>query len=159
MTPITVPNSVRDRLCPPAARCALTTEGVMQSLWIYMLVFAGGGFGAAARHGVNRASLAFIGPNFPVGTLFVNVIGCCVMGLLTSWFAFRGEQSSQHLRLFMTTGILGGFTTFSAFSIDTALMWERGDILLSTFYVGSTFILSLTGVFLGMFFGRALLAS
>ena len=130
----------------------------MQSLWIYILVFVGGGFGAAARHGVNRASFVLIGPNFPAGTLFVNVIGCAVMGLLTSYFAFRGEQTSQHLRLFMTTGILGGFTTFSAFSIDTALMWERGDVLLTAFYVTSTFILSLMGVFLGLFFGRALLA-
>jgi len=102
------------------------------------------------RHGANRASLAFIGPNFPAGTLFVNVVGCFVMGMLTSWFAFRGEQSGQVLRLFLTTGIMGGFTTFSAFSIDTALMWERGDFLLTTIYAGSTMVLSLAGVFFGI---------
>ena len=119
-------------------------------LWLYVLVFVGGGFGSAMRYGANRASLALIGPYFPGGTLVVNVFGCFVMGLLTSWFAFRGEQSAQDLRLFLTTGILGGFTTFSAFSIETALMWERRDFLMAATYAGSSVIFSLAGVFLGI---------
>ena len=78
------------------------------------------------RHAVNQASAAYFGVNFPWGTLFVNVVGSLAMGLLAGWFAFRGE-GGQLLRLFLATGILGGFTTFSAFSIDAALLWERGQ--------------------------------
>src|SRR4051794_29824656 len=84
----------------------------------YLVVFVGGGVGAAARHAVNRAALTIAGPNYPAGTLFVNVVGCAVMGMLAAWFAFRGETSTAALRLFLTTGVLGGFTTFSAFALD-----------------------------------------
>ena len=121
-----------------------------RSLWLYALVFVGGGIGSAMRYGANRVSLAILGPDFPGGTLFVNVVGCFVMGLLTSWFAFRGEQTGQQLRVFLTTGLIGGFTTFSAFSMDAAAMWERGDLLLVSFYLGSTLFFSLTGVFAGL---------
>lgn len=131
----------------------------MQSLWLYAVVFLGGGLGAALRHGANRASFALIGPNYPAGTMFVNAVGCLAMGMLASWFAFRGEQSGQTLRLFLTTGILGGFTTFSAFSLDTALMWERGDLVMTAIYVGFTFLLSVGGVFLGLAVVRLFLAS
>jgi len=96
-------------------------------VWIgYAVVFLGGGVGAAARHGVNRAAAALAGPNYPWGTLAVNVMGCLVMGMLTSWFAFRGETAPQPLRLLLTTGVLGGFTTFSAFSAESLALLERG---------------------------------
>jgi CrcB protein len=90
----------------------------------YLLVFIGGGIGAAMRHGVNVAFARWFGTGFPFHTLFENVSGSLVMGLLIGYFAFRGS-ASQHLRIFLTTGFLGGFTTFSAFSLDAVLLWER----------------------------------
>ena len=93
-----------------------------------LLVFLGGGIGAAGRHGVNIAAAQLFGTGFPAGTMLINVAGSFVMGLAAAWFAFRaGGELSQHARLFLTTGILGGFTTFSAFSLDAALLWERGE--------------------------------
>ena len=90
----------------------------------YLAVFVGGGIGAALRHGVNRAALAQFGPAFPYGTLFVNVAGGLAMGLLAGLFLAKGG-GSQELRLFLTTGVLGGFTTFSAFSLDAVTLWQR----------------------------------
>ena len=74
----------------------------------YLIVFIGGGIGSALRHGVNLAAARFLGIGFPSGTLLVNVIGSLAMGLIAGYFAFRGD-ASQHWRLFLTTGILGGF--------------------------------------------------
>jgi protein CrcB len=81
----------------------------------YLLVFLGGGIGAALRHGANIAAARAFGTAFPYGTLAVNIIGSLAMGLLAAFFAFKGD-ATQNWRLFFTTGILGGFTTFSAFS-------------------------------------------
>ena len=116
----------------------------------YALVFVGGGLGAAARHAVNRTALGLVGPDYPAGTLIVNVVGSLVMGLLAGWFAFRGEMTTPAVRLFLTTGILGGFTTFSAFALDTALLWERHDWAAAALYVGSSVLLSVTAVLGGM---------
>ena len=80
----------------------------------YLIVFLGGGLGAALRHGINLASARAFGTGFPYGTLLINITGSLVMGLAAAYFAFKGD-ASQHWRLFLTTGILGGFTTFSAF--------------------------------------------
>src|SRR5690606_3497690 len=93
----------------------------------YLIVFLGGGLGAALRHGVNLGAARLLGTAFPYGTLAVNVAGSLAMGLLAAWFAFRGD-AAQHWRLFFATGVLGGFTTFSAFSLDVALLYERGAI-------------------------------
>ena len=87
----------------------------------FLMVFLGGGIGAALRHGVNLLSARWLGTAFPYATLFENVTGSLVMGLIAGYFAFKGD-ASQHLRLFLTTGILGGYTTFSAFSLDVALL-------------------------------------
>lgn len=115
----------------------------------YLLVFLGGGIGAALRHGVNRAALAILGPSFPFGTLFVNVSGGLLIGVLAELFLMKGG-GSQELRLFLTTGLLGGFTTFSAFSLDAAVMWQRGDYLaVATYAIGSV-TLSIGALFLGM---------
>ena len=85
-----------------------------------------------------------------VCTLFVNVTGCLIIRLIAGWFAFRGAGSGQALWLFLTTGILGGYTTFSTFSLDTALLWERGQIGLAALYVFSSVAAALIGVFAGL---------
>ncbi len=127
-------------------------------LFGYLVVFLGGGFGAAIRHGVNRLALG-ANIDFPLGTMLINIAGCLVMGLLTSWFAFKGEASSQHLRLLLTTGILGGFTTFSAFSLDAAFLWQRGQVLQAAYYVGGSVVFSLIAVFGGLSLGRMVFSS
>ena len=115
----------------------------------FLIVFLGGGIGAALRHGVNIASTRLLGAAFPYATLFENVTGSLVMGLLAGYFAFKGDVS-QTWRLFLTTGILGGYTTFSAFSLDTALLYERGELGLAALYVGLSVALSIGGLFAGL---------
>lgn len=121
----------------------------------YLIVFLGGGLGAALRHGINIAAARFLGTAFPYGTLTVNVTGSIVMGLIAGYFAFRGD-ASQHWRLFLTTGILGGYTTFSAFSLDVALLYERGEIDLAALYVTASVLLSIAGLFAGLALARSL---
>ena len=121
------------------------------------LVFVGGGIGAALRHGVNVAAAAWFGTGFPWGTMIVNVVGSFVIGALAAWFAFRGDAMwTQPLRLFLATGILGGFTTFSAFSLDFALLFERGEIGQGIAYVLASVALSLAAVFAGLFLVRSM---
>jgi fluoride exporter len=115
----------------------------------YLAVFIGGGIGAALRHGVNRAALAWLGPAFPYGTMIVNIAGGLLMGMLAELFLIKGG-GSQEWRLFLTTGGLGGFTTFSAFSLDAALMWERGDHAMLAAYVLGSVLLSIAALFAGM---------
>jgi CrcB protein len=115
---------------------------------VYLIVFLGGGIGAALRHGVNLAAARTLGTAFPYGTLTVNIVGSLVMGLLAAYFAFKGD-ASQHWRLFLTTGILGGFTTFSAFSLDVALLYERGQIAMAALYVGVSVCGSIAALFAG----------
>jgi len=114
----------------------------------FLIVFAGGGLGAALRHGVNLLSARLLGTAFPYATLFENVTGSLVMGLIAGYFAFKGD-ASQHWRLFLTTGILGGYTTFSAFSLDSALLYERGELGFAALYVLGSVALSIGGLFLG----------
>lgn len=120
----------------------------------YLVVFIGGGLGAALRHGVNRASLAYFGPSFPYGTLIVNIVGGLVMGVVAELFLVKGG-GSQEFRLFITTGFLGGFTTFSAFSLDAASMWQRGDYTALGSYVVASVLLSVVALFVGMAAVRA----
>jgi fluoride exporter len=87
----------------------------------YVLVFVGGGMGAALRHGVNVSFARWFGTSFPFHTLFENISGSIVMGLLVTYFV-TAAGTSQSLRLFLATGILGGYTTFSAFSLETVLL-------------------------------------
>jgi CrcB protein len=122
-----------------------------------LLVFLGGGIGAVSRHGVNVAAARLFGTGFPAGTMIINVTGSFVMGLAAAWFAFRAAgEISQHARLFLTTGILGGYTTFSAFSLDAALLWERGDSFSAAIYVIGSVVLSLLALFAGLALVRAL---
>ena len=115
----------------------------------FLIVFLGGGLGAALRHGVNLTSARLLGMAFPYATLFENVTGSLVMGLLAGYFAFKGD-ASQSWRLFLTTGILGGYTTFSAFSLDTALLYERGELGLAALYILASVALSIGGLFAGL---------
>jgi CrcB protein len=114
-------------------------------LWVAL----GGGIGAVARHGVNVWSGRMFGTEFPWHTLIVNVAGCFAMGLLTGLLALK-LNLSQEARAFLTTGILGGFTTFSAFSLDFALLMERKAHLAAGAYAAGSVVLSVAAVFLGL---------
>jgi fluoride exporter len=121
----------------------------------YLIVFFGGGIGAALRHGVNVMSMRLFGTGFPYATMFENITGSLVMGLLVGYFAFRGGAAGlHHLPLFLTTGILGGYTTFSAFSLDAVLLYERGMVGLATAYVLGSVLLSIAGLVAGLALAR-----
>ena len=117
----------------------------------FLIVFLGAGLGGMARHGVNVLALRLLGSAFPFGTLAVNVLGSLVTGLLVGCFAHRGDPGLPW-RLFLTTGILGGFTTFSTFSLDAAALLERGQAGLAALYI----LLSVGAGLLGLFAGLAL---
>jgi CrcB protein len=123
----------------------------------YVLVFLGAGVGGALRHGVNMGAARLLGTAFPWGTLTVNVAGGFAMGLLAGWLALKaGEGWTQSVRLFFATGILGGFTTFSAFSLDAVLLWERGASAAAAAYVLASVVLSIAGLLAGLFVVRVL---
>ena len=115
----------------------------------YLLVFVGGGLGASLRHAVNMICARLLGTSFPWGTFIINITGSTVMGLIAGYLAFRGE-ASQAWRLFLMTGILGGYTTFSAFSLDAVLLYERSEIGLALFYVLGSVVFSIVGLFAGL---------
>ena len=122
-----------------------------------LLVFFGAGLGGVLRHGVNLVSPRWFGTGFPGGTMLINILGSALMGVIAGWLAFRTEAGwSQHARLFLTTGILGGFTTFSAFSLDAVLLWERGETALAVAYVLGSVILSLAALLAGLALVRSL---
>ena len=114
----------------------------METLTGFLIVCVGAGIGGMLRHGVTLAALRLFGVGFPYGTLAVNVVGSAVMGLAVGVFAARHVESA-HLRLFVATGLLGGFTTFSSFSLDSLALWERGQPFAAIGYVASSLILSL----------------
>lgn len=116
-------------------------------------VAVGGAIGATGRYLFNLQMLRLLGPNFPWGTFGVNVIGSFIMGLVAGLFALRLDLSPE-MRSFITTGILGGFTTFSAFSLDAANMMERGQHALAAAYIGGSVALGLAGLFLGLWIAR-----
>jgi CrcB protein len=115
----------------------------------YVLVFIGGGLGSTLRHTINVLSARLLGTAFPYHTFIINITGSLVMGLVAGYLAFKGG-ASQPWRLFLMTGILGGYTTFSAFSLDTALLYERGAIGLAALYVLGSVVLSIAGLFAGL---------
>jgi CrcB protein len=115
----------------------------------YVLVFIGGGLGSSLRHTINVVCAKCIGTAFPYGTFIINITGSTVMGLVAGYFAFRGD-APQSWRLFLMTGILGGYTTFSAYSLDAALLYERGEIGLAAFYVVGSVVFSILGLFAGL---------
>jgi fluoride exporter len=139
---------------PPHGGFFVAPDEERASPMTYLIVFLGGGLGAALRHGVNIMAARLLGYAFPYATLFENVTGSLVMGLIAGYFAFKGADVSQHWRLFLTTGILGGYTTFSAFSLDTALLYERGEAALAVTYVLGSVLLSIAGLFAGLWLVR-----
>lgn len=112
-----------------------------------LLVFLGAGLGGVLRHGVNLAALR-LGSSFPWGTLGINVLGSVLMGAVTGWFALRG--GSPQARLFFATGVLGGFTTFSTFSLEAFTLIERGDWAAALFYVLISVLAGIAGLALAL---------
>ncbi len=123
----------------------------------YAVVFLGAGVGGAIRHGMNIWVARLMGTSFPWNTLVINVTGSAVMGLVAGWFAIKGGATG-HLRLFLATGILGGYTTFSAYSLDAVLLWERHDHVGAALYVAGSVVASLLGLGLGLWIMRTALA-
>ena len=118
-----------------------------------LLVMLGGAIGSGARHLVGRATLAWFGPDYPWGTLSVNLIGGMAMGLLVGTLSRTG--GSEQVRLLLAVGVLGGFTTFSAFSLDTIVMIERGQMLAASGYVLASVIGSIAALAVGLSLTRA----
>jgi CrcB protein len=119
----------------------------------FLIVFLGAGIGGAVRHGVNIVVPGLLGIQFPYSTFIINVAGSFLMGVIAEYFALKGHLP-QAWRLFLTTGILGGFTTFSTFSLDTALLYERGESWAAVTYAMGSVILAIGGLFAGLFFVR-----
>jgi CrcB protein len=115
----------------------------------YVLVFIGGGLGSTLRYIVNIVSPRFLGTDFPYHTFIINITGSIVMGLVAGYLGFKGD-AAQSWRLFLMTGILGGYTTFSAYSLDAAILYERGEIGLALFYVIGSVVFSIAGLFAGL---------
>ncbi|MBS0521688.1 MAG: fluoride efflux transporter CrcB [Proteobacteria bacterium] len=123
----------------------------------YVIVFVGAGIGGSIRHGFNIGVARLLGTAFPYNTLVINILGSFVMGVIAGWFALKGNATG-HVRLFLATGVMGGFTTFSAFSLDTILLWERGNQGLATVYVLASVFGALAGLALALWLVRTALA-
>jgi CrcB protein len=121
----------------------------------FLLVMIGGGLGAGLRHGTNLVAARLFGTAFPYGTLTVNIVGSALIGLLYGMFATHAEWSHP-LYLFLTAGLLGGYTTFSAFSLDIALLHERSANWLAALYVALSVIAGIAGLFAAMLAARYL---
>ncbi|OCW56627.1 fluoride efflux transporter CrcB [Hoeflea olei] len=118
-----------------------------------VLVFLGGGLGAMSRHVASMAVMRVSGGRFPWGTMAVNILGSLAMGLLIAWLARRSAGDSS-LRLLLATGFLGGFTTFSAFSLDVVTLYERGALTAAAAYVIASVTVSILALFGGLWLAR-----
>ena len=121
----------------------------------FLLVFIGSGLGGAARHGVGLLALKWLGPNLPVGTLLINITGSFLIGIVAEYWAVKSGLP-QLTRLFLITGVIGGFTTFSTFSLEAALLWERGQPLFAAIYVAASVVLSIGALFAALWLIRGL---
>ncbi len=123
---------------------------------LVLAIALGGALGAVGRHYVGATALRVLGSGFPAGTLTVNIVGSVAMGVLIELMALKISPSLE-MRAFLTVGLLGGFTTFSTFSLDTALLYERGEPLVAFGYVVASVICSIGGLFAGMHLMRQVL--
>jgi CrcB protein len=122
-----------------------------------LLVFVGAGLGGVLRHVIAMAAARALGNDFPYGIFFINVTGSFVMGLLVGWLAFRaGEGWTRQAQLFVATGVLGGYTTFSTFSLDSFRLIERGQITLATLYIVGSVVVGIVGLWAGLALVRSL---
>lgn len=124
----------------------------------FLLVALGGAFGASLRHGVGLVAVRHLPSGWPWGTSFVNIAGSLAMGVLVGWLALKAEGASQEARLFLTTGVLGGFTTFSAFSLEVANMLRSGETLKAGLYAGVSVLFSVSALFIGLWMARRIFA-
>ena len=122
-----------------------------------LAIAAGGATGAVLRHGLNNVIMTLVHPGFPLGIVVINILGSFLMGALTGVFAHVTEPS-QAAKAFLTVGVLGGFTTFSAFSLDAVMLWERGEVAQSIVYVLSSVLFSIGALVLGLWMVRVLSA-
>lgn len=120
----------------------------------YLIVFVGAGLGGMLRHGVNSLAASWAGLSFPWGTLAVNLLGSFAMGVVAGLFASRLDAGAGW-RLFLATGILGGFTTFSSFSLDSVVLWERGEAVAAVGYGIASVALSIAALCAGLWLVRA----
>lgn len=125
---------------------------------LILIAGLGGAVGAAGRYALTSILLRVMGPQFPWGTLAVNVLGSLAMGVVFGLLQSRFEAFSPELRLFLTVGVLGGFTTFSAFSLDVVSLLQRQDLWGATLYIGVSVVLSIGALAAGLFAARAGLA-
>lgn len=123
----------------------------------FLLVFLGAGVGGALRHGINLAAMRLFGTGLPYGTVIVNILGSLMMGLAIEYWSLKSGLP-QSLRLFLTTGMLGGFTTFSTFSLDTAVLWEKGQPTTAIVYAAFSVLISIAALFAGLAVVRTFLA-
>lgn len=128
----------------------------MNGPYIWLAVAAGGALGAMARHGAGRAAMALLGPQFPWGTLFVNVAGSIAMGVVIVWLS-RHEPQSAALRAFLTVGLLGAFTTFSTFSLEAVSLYRDQSLAIAAVYVSASVCLSILGLVIGLYSARQIL--
>ena len=126
----------------------------MNSPHLWLAIGAGGAIGAMARHAVGAISIRLLGPNFPWGTLTVNVVGSAAMGFFIAWLLAREPHASM-MRAFVATGVLGGFTTFSAFALDAVTLWRDKSLIVAGAYVAASVLLSVSGLFAGLAAGKA----
>ena len=123
-----------------------------------LAIAAGGAVGAVLRHYLNSFAATLLGTGFPYGIFAANILGSFLMGVLIVYFALAGEGTQTMKASFLTVGVLGAFTTFSTFSLDAALMIERGQLITAGLYIGGSVVLAIGGLFLGMAITRIFLA-
>ena len=123
-----------------------------------LFVFLGGGLGSMARYLVGVQALRAFGMAWPYGTFIVNVAGGLLMGLLVGFLAHRGGADQERWRVLFGVGVLGGFTTFSSFSLEVALMIEKRAYGQAGAYVGASVLLAVAALFVGMIIARRLFA-
>ena len=131
-----------------------------------LLVFLGGGVGAVARYGVVRMAETSFGANFPYGVLAANALGSFLMGVLVGWLAARGDglgafldlEGHEAMKAALATGLLGGFTTFSAFSLDAVRLWEQGEAMAAFAYVALSVTIAIAALVAGLMLARSVWA-